>query len=261
MSRISDRLSCAVACAVAMLLISCGGGANESTAPARSGAAAPAAVPIDPETTGNVSGKVTFEGTPPAPQPIKLSSDPYCESANSGLTTETQMVGANGAMGNVFVYVKDGLGNREFAAPSEPVMLDQKGCHYTPHVIGIQVGQPLQIINSDNTLHNVHGLAKANKEFNAGQPIQGMKMTHTFSTAEVMVPFKCDVHSWMNAWVGVLEHPYYSVTGPDGTFSLKGLPPGTYTIEAWHEKLGTQTQMVTIAAKETKDVAFTFKGA
>jgi plastocyanin len=261
MSRLSDRLSCAAVCTATVLLISCGGGTNESAAPASSGAAATAVTPIDPATTGNVSGKVTFEGTPPAPQPIKLSSDPYCQSANSGLTTETEMVGANGAMANVFVYVKEGLGGRQFAAPSDAVVLDQKGCHYIPHVIGIQVGQPLQIINSDNTLHNVHGLAKANKEFNAGQPIQGMKMTHTFSTAEVMVPFKCDVHGWMNAWVGVLDHPYYFVTGPDGTFSLKGLPPGTYTIEAWHEKLGTQTQMVTIGATETKDLAFTFKGA
>jgi plastocyanin len=161
----------------------------------------------------------------------------------------------------VFVYVKDGLGNVTFPAPAEAIVLDQKGCQYAPHVIGIQVGQPLQIINSDATLHNIHGLAKANREFNQGQPIQGMKMTHTFSTKEVMIPFKCDVHGWMNAWIGVLDHPYYSVTRPDGTFSLKGLPPGTYTIEAWHEKLGTQTQMVTIGAKESKDVAFTFKGA
>ena len=140
-------------------------------------------------------------------------------------------------------------------------MLDQKGCHYSPHVLGIQVGQPLQVLNSDSTLHNVHALPKANSEFNAGQPIQGMKTTHTFSTKEVMIPFKCDVHGWMNAWVGVLDHPYYAVTGADGTFSLKGLPPGTYTIEAWHEKLGTQTQMVTLGAKDNKDVAFTFKAS
>jgi plastocyanin len=258
--RLSDRLSSAAACAAAVCLVSCGGGTSQSAVPASSGSAAPAAV-IDPATAGNVGGKVTFEGTPPTPQPIKLSSDPYCESANSGLTTEAEIVGPGGAVQNVFVYVKDGLGDRTFAAPSEPVTLDQKGCHYTPHVFGIQVGQPLQIINSDNTLHNVHGLAKANREFNTGQPIQGMKTTHTFSTKEVMVPFKCDVHSWMNAWVGVLDHPYYSVTGSDGTFSLKGLPAGTYTIEAWHEKLGTQTQMVTIGAKETKDVAFTFKAS
>ena len=261
MRRLSDGLCCAAVCAAAVILVSCGGGTNQSAVPASSGGAAPAGTPIDSATAANVTGKVTFEGTAPAPQPIKLSSDPYCESANSGLTTETEMVGPGGVVQNVFVYVKDGLGTRTFAAPSVPVTIDQKGCHYTPHVIGIQVGQPLQIINSDNTLHNVHGLAKANKEFNAGQPIQGMKMTHTFSTKEVMVPFKCDVHGWMNAWVGVVDHPYYFVTGPDGTFSLKGLPPGTYTIEAWHEKLGAQTQMVTVGATEAKDVAFTFKGA
>ena len=260
------RLSLAACAAAAALVIACGGGKQnqnqqQNSAPASSGAAAPAATApaVDAATAATVTGKVTFQGTPPAPQPIKLSSDPYCQKANPGLTTENEVVGKDGSVENVFVYVKDGLGNRTFATPSQPVVLDQKGCHYTPHVLGIQVGQPLQIVNSDDTLHNVHGLAKANQEFNQGQPIQGMKMTHTFSTKEVMVPFKCDVHGWMNAWIGVLDHPYYAVTKADGSFSLKGLPPGTYTIEAWHEKLGTQTQTVTVGAKETKDVAFTFK--
>jgi plastocyanin len=250
------------------LVAACGGGTNQSqnSVPASSGAAAPAAAPAAPATVdtanaGTVTGKVTFAGTPPAPTPIKLSSDPFCQKANPGLATETEVVGKDGAVENVFIYVKDGLGNRTFPAPAEPVTLDQKGCHYTPHVLGIQIGQPLQIINSDDTLHNVHGLPKANKEFNQGQPIQGMKMTHTFSTKEVMIPFKCDVHGWMNAWIGVLDHPFYAVTTADGTFSLKGLPPGTYTIEAWHEKLGTQTQTITVGPKETKDVAFTFKAA
>ena len=250
------------------LVAACGGGTNQSqnSVPATSGAAAPAAAPAAPATVdtanaGAVAGKVTFAGTPPAPTPIKLSSDPYCQKANPGLATETEVIGKDGAVENVFIYVKDGLGNQAFPAPAEPVTLDQKGCHYTPHVLGIQVGQPLQIINSDDTLHNIHGLPKANKEFNQGQPIQGMKMTHTFSTKEVMIPFKCDVHGWMNAWIGVLDHPFYAVTTADGTFSLKGLPPGTYTIEAWHEKLGTQTQTITVGAKETKDVAFTFKAA
>jgi len=256
------RLSLA-ACAAAALVLACGGGNQnqQNSVPASSGAAAPvpATAPADQASAATVTGKVKFEGTAPAPQPIKLSSDPYCQKANPGLATENEVVGKDGALGNVFVYVKDGLGNRTFAAPSNPVVLDQKGCHYAPHVLGIQVGQPLQIVNSDDTLHNVHGLPKANKEFNQGQPIQGMKMTHTFSTKEVMVPFKCDVHGWMNAWIGVLDHPYYAVTSADGSFSLKGLPPGTYTIEAWHEKLGTQTQTVTVGEKETKDVAFTFK--
>jgi plastocyanin len=252
-----------LAACLAAFLVSCSGGNTnqnaQNAAPASSGAAAPAAPAVDPAIAATVTGKVTFAGTAPAPAPIKLSADPYCEKANPGLTTENEVVGKDGAVGNVFVYVKDGLGDRTFPAPSAPVVLDQKGCHYTPHVLGIQVGQPLQIVNSDDTLHNIHGLPKANREFNQGQPIQGMKMTHTFSTKEVMIPFKCDVHAWMNAWIGVLDHPYYAVTSTDGTFSLKGLPPGTYTIEAWHERLGTQTQTVTVGEKETKDVAFTFK--
>jgi len=258
---------CTVVFATPVALAACGGGGNQTpqtttqspgAAPASTGAAAPAAA-VDPETAATITGKVTFAGTPPPAQAVKLSSDPYCEKANPGLKTETEVVASDGSVGNVFVYVKDGLGNLTFPTPSEPVVLNQQGCHYTPHVMGIQIGQPLQIVNSDDTLHNVHGLAKSNREFNQGQPIQGMKMTHTFSTKEVMIPFKCDVHGWMNAWIGVLDHPYYAVTSTDGTFSLKGLPPGTYTIEAWHEKFGTQTQAVTVGEKETKNLAFTFK--
>jgi plastocyanin len=258
------RRSPAACAAAAALLLACGGGnqnQQQNSVPASSGAAAPAAATpaVDPAIAATVAGKVKFDGTAPAPQPIKLSSDPYCQKADPGLTTENEIVGKDGSVENVFVYVKDGLGSRTFTAPSQPVVMDQKGCHYAPHVLGIQVGQPLQIVNSDDTLHNVHGLPKDNKEFNQGQPIQGMKMTHTFSTKEVMIPFKCDVHGWMNAWIGVLDHPYYAVTTADGSFSLKGLPPGTYTIEAWHEKLGTQTQTVTIGDKQTSDVSFTFK--
>jgi galactose mutarotase-like enzyme len=125
----------------------------------------------------------------------------------------------------------------------------------------MRVGQPLEIINSDPTLHNIHALPKNNQEFNNGQPIQGMKMTHTFTAKEVMVPFKCDVHGWMNAYVGVLDHPYFAVSDKSGKFELKTLPPGTYTIEAWHEKLGTQEQKVTLGPKETKELSFTFKAA
>jgi hypothetical protein len=139
--------------------------------------------------------------------------------------------------------------------------IDQKACHYVPHVFGVRVGQTVEIVNSDPTLHNIHAMPKGNQEFNNGQPIQGMKMTHTFTAKEVMVPFKCDVHGWMNAYVGVMDNPYFAVTDANGKFEMKNLPPGTYTIEAWHEKLGTTTQSVTIAAKESKDVTFTFKAA
>jgi plastocyanin len=165
----------------------------------------------------------------------------------------------DGKLANVFVYVKDGLGNYVFDTPTDPAIIDQKSCRYHPHVFGIRVGQPLQIVNSDGTLHNIHAMPKVNAEFNTGQPIQGMKTMHTFDKKEVMVPFKCDVHGWMNAYVGVMDNPYYAVSDADGKFELKSLPPGTYTIEAWQEKLGTMTQTVTLGAKDTKEVNFAFK--
>ena len=174
--------------------------------------------------------------------------------------TETVVAGANGALQNVFVYVKDGLGNLAFPVPTTPVVLDQKGCQYRPHVFGVQVGQPVEILNSDATLHNIHALPMTNQEFNVGQPLQGLRTPTSSARKEVMVPFKCDVHKWMNAFVGVLDHPFYAVTGATARSRLKGLPPGTYTVEAWHETLGTKTQSVTVGAKETKDVAFSFAG-
>src|SRR5688572_10404071 len=214
--------------------------------------------PVDPATAGAITGVVTFEGTPPPAEPISMDSNPYCQRQGK-TTTETVVVGEGSGLQNVFVHVKDGLGDRVFPVPSNGVVLDQKGCRYVPHVLGIQVGQTLEILSSDNTLHNVHAIPEQNREFNKAHQLAGLKHTHVFSTKEVMIPFKCDVHKWMNAYVGVLDHPYYSVTGPNGTFELKGLPPGTYTIEAWHEKLGTQTQTVTIGEKQTSDVEFTFK--
>jgi hypothetical protein len=138
------------------------------------------------------------------------------------------------------------------------VVVDQQKCRYIPRVLGVRVGQPLQIRNGDPLLHNVRSDSEVNQPFNQGQPVQGMVFTHTFTTREVMVPVKCDVHGWMRTSVGALEHPYFAVTGSAGSFTLANLPPGTYTIAAWHEQLGTQEQQVTVAAKESKDVEFTF---
>jgi len=188
-----------------------------------------------------------------------MDSDPNCAQQGGNASNESVVVGADGALQNVFVYVKDGLGTLRFPIPSAAVVIDQKGCRYVPHVLGVQAGQRVEILNSDPTLHNIHAVPMANREFNTGQPIPGMRHAHQFTAREVMVPFKCDVHPWMNAYVGVLDHPFFGVTGADGSFELKGLPPGTYTIEAWHETLGAQTQMVTIGAKETGTVAFSFK--
>ena len=239
------------------LAAACGGTTREEAAPAPA-ATAPAPEPVDPATAGTVTGAITFEGTPPARDPIRMVSDPYCMKQGQK-TLEHVVVGDKGTLQNVFVYVKDGLGDRRFPVPTTPVVLDQQGCTYVPHVFGIQVGQPLELANGDETLHNVHAIPEQNREFNRGMAQKGATHTHTFSTAEVMVPFTCDVHKWMSAWAGVLDHPFYAVTNGTGSFELKGLPPGTYTIEAWHEKLGTQTQTVTIGAKETRDIAFTFK--
>ena len=249
--------------ALAGMAAACGGGdkpATSSSAPAAASTSASGQT-VDAATAANVKGTVTVDGVVPANAEIRMNADPVCAKTVSGpQTMESYVVGADGkTLGNVFVYVKDGLSGYTFAAPTTPATIDQRECRYHPHVFGMQVGQPLEILNSDPTLHNIHAVAKNNREFNNGQPIQNMKTTHTFTAPEVMVPFKCDVHGWMNAYVGVLNHPYFAVTDVAGTFTLKSLPPGTYTIEAWHEKLGVMSQTVTIGAKESKDIAFTFK--
>jgi plastocyanin len=243
-------------------LAACGGG-PESSAPATT-AAAPGASKVDPSTAGDLKGTVTLTGAAPKNEPIRMNADPICvkQTASSGpQTQETFVVSGDGKLANVFVYVKDGLGSYVYDPPAAGAKLDQHGCRYVPHVFGVRVGQQIEIINSDPTLHNIHAMPKANPEFNNGQPIQGMKMNHAFKAKEVMVPFKCDVHGWMNAYVGVLDHPYFAVSKEDGSFEIKGLPPGTYTIEAWHEKLGATTQSVTIGAKESKEVSFSFDAA
>jgi len=249
---------------LAAMVAACGGGGQESATSSSAPASAPAGGAggggkVDPATASDVKGTVSLEGTAPSNQPIKMNADPVClKVAKGDQAQETYMV-KDGKIENVFVYVKDGLGNYMYDPPTGAPQIDQKECRYHPHVFGMRVGQTLTIINSDPTLHNIHAVPKTNSEFNTGQPIQGMKTTHTFTTKEVMVPFKCDVHGWMNAYVGVLDHPYYAVSDASGAFELKSLPPGTYTIEAWHERLGATTQSVTLGSKETKEVNFAFK--
>ena len=256
--------NCALGAVFAVSLVACGGGSTSGTSTESSSAAAtPSGQKVDAATAGDVKGTVMLDGMAPMNASIKMNADPKCLTLNkTPQSQETYEVGEDGkSLANVFVYVKDGLGSYVFDTPTEPAKINQENCRYHPHVFGMRVGQPLEILNSDDTLHNIHAQPKGNSEFNNGQPIKGMKMTHTFTAPEIMVPFKCDVHGWMNAYVGVVSHPYFAVTGKDGKFELKGLPPGTYTIEAWHEKSGTQEQKVTIAAKDSKDVAFTFKPA
>jgi plastocyanin len=248
----------ALGLALAVTVVACGGGSKESSS-TESAAPAGGGQKVDAATAGEIDGVVSFDGVAPKNEPIKMNADPVCVKENPTPQTQETYQVDNGKLGNVFVYVKDGLGNYSFDPPTGSVTIDQMGCRYHPHVFGIRVGQELEIKNSDPTLHNIHALPMGNKEFNTGQPIQGMITKHKFENKEVMVPFKCDVHGWMNAYVGVLDHPFFAVTDKDGKFSLKGLPPGTYTIEAWHEKGGRQTAMVTLGAKDTKEANFTFK--
>jgi hypothetical protein len=242
--------------AFAAAIAACGGDASKSAPPA-SPKAAPDAKKVDLATAGTITGKVVLEGAAPENVVIKTSSDPACGGAD--LRAETYVVD-NGGLKNVFVYIKDGLGNKYlFDTPTEPVKIDQKGCHYVPHVVGVRTTQPLEIVNSDATLHNVHGMPKGNAEFNQGQPVQGMKNDFTFNAPEVLFPLKCDVHSWMNAYVGVVDHPYFAVTGDGGTFELRNVPPGTYSIEAVHERLGRVSLPVTLGDKDSKALTFSFK--
>jgi hypothetical protein len=212
--------------------------------------------------TASVSGKITFVGTAPKMKKIKTDADPVCAEmhADTPLYSEEVVVNPNGTLKNVFVYIKSGLEGKTYETPKTPVVIDQAGCHYVPHVFGMMAKQPLEIINSDDTLHNIHAMPTNSKEFNVGEPNKGMKVTRTFANPEVMVHFKCDVHPWMSAYVGVLDNPFFSTTGDDGTFSIKNLPAGDYEIEVWHEKYGTQTQKVKVGEGEAKTVDFTFKG-
>lgn len=200
------------------------------------------------------SGQIKFDGKAPAPRKIDMSGDPACKGQNFAESIVTE----NGALANVFVYVKDGLG-KPYPAPSTPVVIDQNGCRYLPHVAGAQAGQQVKFLNSDAAMHNVHPRPHNNPDWNESQQPKGDAIVKTFTNPDVMIPIVCNQHPWMKMFLNVTNSPFYAVTGKDGKFTLKGLPPGTYTIAAVHEKLGEQTMKVTIGDKEAKTGDFTFK--
>jgi len=248
-------LSLAVFLGVA-LLAGCGKKETAEEQPAApSPAAAPAATPIDPATVAIVVGTVKFEGAAPKPAKIDMSQDSNCQGSN----TAENIVVSGGHLENVFIYVKEGLGNRTFDVPKEAVTLTQSGCKYKPHVIGVMAGQAIKIVNGDPTTHNIHPTPKDNREWNESQAPQAPPLEKTFAREEIMLPVKCNQHPWMRMFVSVVKNPFYAVTGPDGKFEIKGLPPGDYTIAFVHEKLGEQDQRVTLAAKDSKTVDVTFK--
>jgi plastocyanin len=212
---------------------------------------APEAVEAPKETTavqavaalgdGSVTGLVTFKGKPKARKKVSMGADPVCASLHSEpAMSESMIVGEERdgvyPLANVFVYVKSGLGQGAYPVPDEAIIIDQRGCRYAPHVVGVQVGQEVQFKNSDRTMHNVHSLAKKTaSSFNRGMPAGSQNAVYTLKNPEVMAKVKCDAHPWMSCYIGALNHPFFAVTGEDGAFTLKGLPDGEYEVEAWHE--------------------------
>jgi plastocyanin len=214
-----------------------------------------------PTTTGaTVRGSVHFEGKVPAGKAISMLADPVCAKQHSSpLMAQEVVADAKGDLQNVIVFVSEGLGDRTFDAPTEPVVVEQKGCMYQPHVLAVRANQTLQLVNDDATSHNIHPVPANNREWNKAEP-PGSKLEDSFAREEIAIPVKCNVHPWMRGYIAVFKHPYFAVTGKDGGFDLSNLPPGTYTIKAWHEKLGSSTQTVTLGANETKEINFVFKG-
>ena len=252
----SDLFGCgrAMVLAAAMFVIACGGGGDMEEAGGEEMAS-----PVDMATAGGINAMVMFEGMAPDMDVIDMASEPTCAAKYSGTPmTEETVVGDGGGLANVFVYVKEGLdGGMSFPTPSNAVVVDQDGCRYIPRVVGVQAGQDLTFRNSDGLPHNINASPSTNRGFNISQPVT-MDTNRNFALAEVMVPVRCDVHGWMSAFVGVLDHPFHGVTSMDGSADLGMLPPGEYVVEAWHEVYGTQTASVTVATGETAMVSFSF---
>jgi plastocyanin len=215
---------------------------------------------IDWSNAGTISGTIHFAKKAPPRIEIDMAQDPAC--AMGGTNLSEQYVGNNGALQNVFIYVKDGLGNKLYAAPSTPVSMDQKGCRYIPHVIGAMVGQQVKFTNSDPTMHNVHMVPQVsgNDAVDISEAPMSGNDIRVFHAPELMLPVRCNNHPWMQAFINVVSNPFFAVSDQDGHFSIKGLPPGTYTIVADHEVLGQQTATVTVGAKQTASQDFTYGG-
>jgi plastocyanin len=208
-----------------------------------------------------LTGKVVFAGPKPTLRNLDMSAVPFCARAHpDGAPSEEIVLNSNGTLKNAFVWVKSGLPDANWQVPDTPVTLDQKGCMYTPHVLAVMTGQNIAIQNDDGTNHNIHPMPSANREWNESQPPGAPVKMQSFPRQEIMLPVKCNIHPWMRAYVNVVSHPFFAVTGDDGTFTIKGLPPGTYTVEFVHEKFEKQEQQVTVGAKESKTVDFTIKG-
>jgi hypothetical protein len=235
-------------------------GCSKSQPASEQPAAAPklATITIDASTAGSIAGVVSFKGVAPKMKPLDMTADPGCPTQPQ----PAEVVVANGGkLANVFVYVKEGLPQGSFAVPTEPVVLDQKGCRYSPHMLGIMAGQPLKVKNTDTADHNIHDMPSKNQAFNESQMPTDQPITKKFGTPEMMIPVQCNQHPWMRAYINVMTSPYFAVSAADGSFEIRNLPPGEYTIAAVHEKLGEQTMKVKVGAKESARAPFVFSAA
>jgi hypothetical protein len=258
------RWNSLVALSLVFAVAACGGGDDSGEDAAEGGATTDEAAgpAVDPAQAAVITGTISFAGTAPAQATIDMAEEAQCASKHSTPPQAQEVVvNGNGTLRNVFVYVKEGLPAQQWPASGDAPVLDQQGCVYIPHVMGVRTGQEFTIRNSDPVLHNVNAGPTTNRTFNVGQPREGMETRRSFTQQEVMIPVTCQVHGWMNMYIGVLDHPYFAVTGDDGSFRIEGLPPGTYTVEAWHEKYGTQTVSVTVAAQQTGQANFSFSAA
>jgi plastocyanin len=242
--------------ALGMFLISCG--TKQSTEV--SNAPATATKQVDPSTAASVSGVVKLDGMPPKMKLINMAAEPACAKEHATpVMTEDVVPGENGTLQNVVVYLKGDFSQYSFPIPETPVIIDQKGCQYQPHVLALMAGQQFTVDNSDPVTHNIHPVPVDNREWNQSQPPNAAPINQTFARPEIAIPVKCNIHPWMKAYIAVLANPYFRVTGKDGTFAITNIPPGTYTLTAWHEIYGTSEQMVTIGPKESKTLSITFK--
>ena len=245
---------------IALITVLSLAGCSKSQPASEQPAASPkaATISVDPSTAGTITGVVSLKGLPPKMKPLDMTADPGCPTAPQ----PAEVVVANGGkLANVFVYVKDGLPQGSFAVPRDPVVLDQKGCRYIPHMLGIMAGQPFKVTNTDTADHNIHDMPSKNPAFNESQMPTDKPITKAFSNAEMMIPVQCNQHPWMRAYINVMTNPYFAVSAADGSYEIKNLPPGEYTLAAVHEKFGEQTMKVKVGPKETAKAPFVYSAA
>lgn len=248
-------------CCVIALSLGCSVKKASDTSPLSQPQPAASYFKVDPATAGAITGTVRYLGKRSAPLTIDMSEDPACVQAHHGRAhDESLLVSPRGGLGNSFVYISKGLEGKTFEVPATPVIMDQSGCWFRPRILGLQTNQVLQVINSDPVTHNIHPMAQTNREWNHSQGPGDAPINRKFPKPEIMIPVKCNIHSWMHAYIGVVDHPYFTVTKDDGSFAIRNLPPGTYTLTTWQEKLGTQSQQVTVAPQKDAVANVTYKG-